>query len=351
VGVKNLSQLLKDNPKFQVVKDKDLDDFKDQTLAFDAFNVLYQFLSTIRDERGQTLSDSEGRVTSHLIGILTRNSQLLQKGIKPVWIFDGKSHELKKETIEQRSEIKKEAEIQYKEALKDGDLERAKSLASRVSRLDEKMVDDSKKLLETMGIPVIQAPSEGEAQAAQLTREGKVSATASQDFDSLLFGSPVLVRNLNISGKRTIRGRVVTINPQEIHLQDVLQGLEINQDQLIDLGILLGTDFNPDGFPGIGPKTAYNMIKKHHNFLEIQKHESKVLDVEFHNYEVIKKIFSQPNVEKGLSFKFGKYNPDKILEFLVEERGFSKDRHEPLIRKTAREIENIQKQSTLEEFF
>ncbi len=320
-------------------------------MAFDAFNVLYQFLSTIRDQTGQTLTDHEGRVTSHLIGLLTRNSQLLQKGIKPVYVFDGESHPLKHQEIENRSKQKKIAEKEYEKAMKEGDLIRAKKMGQRLSRLTPEMVDDSKKLLEAMGIPVVQAPGEGEAQAAMLTIEGIAHATASQDYDALLFGAPTLVRNLNLSGKRNLPGgKVITISPEEINLRDLLDGLQITKEQLIDLGVLLGSDFNPGGFKKVGPKTAFKYIKEYGSFESIQKNVDRIKEVEV-PYEEIREIFLNPNVKKGVSVEFHEYDPEKILKFLVEERGFSEARHKPLIFKTAREIEILRSQTSLDSFF
>ncbi len=352
MGVTNLSAVLKELSTIPIIEEKKVEDFSGKSLAFDAFNVLYQFLATIRDSRGMSLTDSEGRTTSHLIGLLTRNSQLLSKGLKPVFVFDGKSHELKRSTIERRSEIKEKAEKEYKEALKMGDMERAKSLGQRISRLDSNMIDDSKRLLDLMGIPVIQAPGEGEAQAAQIASEGTVYAVASQDYDSLLFGGPILVRNLNISGRRTLpSGHVRMIYPQEIHLDKMQKGLGFTREQLIDLGILMGTDFNPDGFRGVGAKTAFKFLKKHGDFLTIQKNEKKVSSVPFDNYEEIRDIFLHPNVKKGVTFSFGEYDVEGILHFLVEERGFNADRYKNLLRSTAESIETMNKQTSLDDFF
>ncbi len=350
MGVKNLSDLLSLS-KIPFKQDRKITDFKNRKIAFDAFNVLYQFLSSIRDPSGRMLMDNEGRVTSHLIGLLTRNSQLLQNGIKIVYVFDGESDPLKGQEIKRRKEIKEQAREEYEKAMEEGDVQRAKQLASRITHLTPQMVEDSKKLLEVMGIPVVQAPGEGEAQCAQMTKEGIVDSVASQDYDALLFGAPSLVRNLNLSGKRTLpSGRVITINPEEINLRDLLDGLQITREQLIDMGILLGTDFNPEGFKGIGPKTAYKLLKKYQSFEEIKKHEPKVQNVEV-PYERIRGIFLSPNVKHGVKVKFGSYDPEKILHFLVDERGFSVDRHKPLIMKTAKIIEDLEKQTSLESFF
>lgn len=351
MGVKNLSKLLSESTVEFAFK-KEISDYSGKILAFDAFNVLYQFLATIRDQTGQPLKDREGRVTSHLIGILTRNSQLLRQGVQPIYVFDGKSHELKKDEVSRRVAVKKKAEEEYKTAMKSGDTKRARSLAQRTSHLTSDMIDDSKVLLRAMGIPVVQAPGEGEAQAAQMVVEGTAYAVASQDYDALLFGANRLVRNLNLSGKRNLpNGKVTTIYPEEIRLPNLLDGLNITREQLIDLGILLGSDFNPDGFKGVGIKTAFKFIKKYGNFLTIQKTEKIVGDVEFENYETITKIFSTPNIEKNVQVEFGVYDAERIINFLIKQRGFSEGRHKPLILKTAKEIANTKSQTSLNDFF
>ena len=332
------------------MKERTLQDFSGKIIAFDGYNVLYQFLATIRDNRGLSLTDREGRTTSHLIGLLSRNSQLISLGIKPIFVLDGKPHHLKKETIERRSELKKAAEKEYKLALKEGDLTRAKSLSQRLSKLDKNMIEDAKTLLELMGIPVVEGLSEGEAQAAQLVIERAAHAVGSQDYDALLFGAPTLVRNLNLSGKRTLPGgKVKTIYPEELQLTEVCEKLKLEREQIIDLGILLGTDFNPNGFKGVGTKTALKFIKKHGDFYTVQKNENKVTELE--NYEEIKEIFLKPRVSQNVSIKFESYDVDGILKFLVDERGFSADRYMNLLKSTEEKIENLAKQTSLLDFF
>ena len=350
MGVKNLSELF-NLGKIKIKKNTEIPDYKEKYLAFDAFNVLFQFLASIRDRQGNSLQDKEGRVTSHLVGILTRNCNLLQEGVKPVYVFDGKSHPLKDQVKKARRKLTEIAEEEYEKALKDGDMIRARSFAQRMNKLTGSMIDDSKTLLKAMGIPVIQAPGEGEAQAAQLTREGKAYATASQDFDALMFGSPIMVRNLNFTGKRTYRGRVITINPEEIALENVLKGLDLTHEQLVDLGILLGSDFNPDGIKGVGPKTAYKFIQKYGSFLEIRKTEEKVKGASL-DYDVIKGIFLEPNVEKKISIdKTQIFDIDSILDFLVTNRGFDADRYTNLLKKTERMIEERHEQTNLADWF
>jgi flap endonuclease-1 len=240
-----------------------LESLKGRTLAIDSFNMLYQFLTTIRQKDGAPLSDSKGRVTSHLVGLHSRTTNFLQAGIKPVFVFDGKPPDLKKLENERRSAAKKEAMQRYA-AAKDGeDIDGMKKYASRTSRLDSEMIAEAKELIAALGCPIVQAPSEGEAQAAHIVKRGDAYAVVSQDFDSLLYAAPILIRNLSVAGRRKVPGKPVyqTISPERILIRDTLTGLGLNQDQLIALALLVGTDFNIGGIKGIGPKKALQLVK------------------------------------------------------------------------------------------
>ncbi|MHA2249289.1 MAG: flap endonuclease-1 [Candidatus Kariarchaeaceae archaeon] len=351
MGVKNLSALFT-NTEIELKRPIGLSDLNGKIVGLDGFNQLFQFLASIRDDSGRSMSDKDGRVTSHLIGILTRNCALLQEGIIPVYVFDGKSHPLKQREKDRRRELTRLAEVEYKKALQEGDLIKAKKFAQRTNKLTPDMVDDAKMLLDAMGIPWVQAPGEGEAQAAQMTKEGTVYATASQDYDAMMFGSPKMIRNLNISGRRTHPGgRVIEIKPEILQLNQILQVLSITQEQLIDIGILLGSDFNPDGFKKVGPKTAYKYIKKHGDFETVVTNETLVSEIDT-PFEEIRKIFLEPNVTKGIELKLDNiFDQEKIKRFLVDERGFSEGRYVGIIEKTARAIENRENQSTLDDWF
>jgi flap endonuclease-1 len=229
--------------------------------AVDANNALYQFLTIIRQPDGTPLMDRQGRVTSHLSGILFRISNFMEKGIKPVFVFDGKPTALKQATIDERRKIRDTAGEKWKEALERGDEAEAFKQARSSTRVDATIIATSKELLGLMGIPVVQAPGEGEAQASYMVAKGDAKYVVSQDYDTLLFGAPVLVRNLTVSGKRKIRGRQVTVNPERIVLADTLAGLKLSREQLIEIGILIGTDFN-DGVAGVGAKTGLKIVQK-----------------------------------------------------------------------------------------
>ncbi|HYC26841.1 MAG TPA: flap endonuclease-1, partial [Nitrososphaerales archaeon] len=242
-----------------------LEDISNSRLAVDAYNTLYQFLAIIRGADGTHLKDSQGRVTSHISGLFYRSINLMELGVKLVYVFDGKPPELKAQEIQRRSAQRREARDQYVKALEARDLPQARKFAEASTVLRRDMVGDAKELLDGMGIPWVDAPSEGEAQASTMAAEGTVDAVASQDHDSLVFGAPVLVRNVTISGKRKLpsKGIVINVQPERIRLSDVLQSTGLSREQLVDFAILLGTDFNPDGFEGVGPATALKYLKKY----------------------------------------------------------------------------------------
>jgi flap endonuclease-1 len=245
------------------VRTLDLRELRGRVVAIDAYNALYQFLASIRQPDGTPLMDSKGRVTSHLSGLFYRTINMLEHGLKPIYVFDGKPPEIKQAEIERRKRVKEEAARKYEEALKAGLMEEARRYAQIMSKLTEPMVEDAKRLLEAMGIPWVQAPAEGEAQAAYMARRGDAWAAGSQDYDSLLFGAPRLVRNLSITGKRKLprRNIEVEVKPEVIELEVLLRELGISREQLIILGMLVGTDYNPEGVRGYGPKRALQFVK------------------------------------------------------------------------------------------
>lgn len=303
-----------------------LQDLKGRSLAVDAFNTLYQFLSIIRGESGDLLRDSKGNVTSHLSGLFYRNMNLLDTGIKLVYVFDGEPPKLKHAEIKRRAEIKKEAAALYTEAVARSDFVAAKKYASATAHLDQDMVRDSKKLLELMGIPWIQAPSEGEATAANLAKRGLVDYAASQDYDSLLFGAPRLARNVTISGKRKLPNRNVKLDviPETVTLQDVLDRNGISSEQLVEIAMILGTDFNYADFKGIGPKTALKLVKKYGRIENIPELKGKYT---FEPQE-IREIFLHPEVATPPASELEEKPPQKqeLFDFLCKEHDFSEER-------------------------
>jgi flap endonuclease 1 (EC 3.1.-.-) len=239
----------------EIKREVQLSELKGKKVSIDAYNAIYQFLTAIRQPDGTPLMDSQGRVTSHLSGIFYRTISLLEEGVIPIYVFDGKPPELKAQELERRRKIKEEAEKKLEKAKEEGETKELKKYSQMATRLTNDMAEEGKRLLEAMGIPVVQAPSEGEAEAAYLCSQGYTWAAASQDYDSLLFGANKLIRNLTLTGKRKLPKKdvYVEIKPELIELEDLLKKFGITREQLVDIGILIGTDYDPDGIKGIGP--------------------------------------------------------------------------------------------------
>ena len=310
-------------------------DLEGRTVSIDAFNTLFQFLYTIRQRDGRPLTDENGNITSHLSGILYRNSSMIEKDIKPIYIFDGQAPELKSETQAKRREIRDEAEKIYKDALAKGDTEKARKFAMRSSKLSPEIIESSKKLLTLMGIPYIDAKGEGEAQAAYLVQNGDAYAVASQDYDCLLFGAKRVVRNLAVNSNLG--------NLEYYQLNKVLKELNVTREELVDMGILIGTDFC-DGLKGVGAKTALKLAHKgqlKEKIAELQKQSS-------HDLDEVREIFLNHNVNTDYKIKWEKPNKDKIIEFLCYEHGFSEDR----VSKASDKLKNLNSsQGSLDAWF
>lgn len=328
-------------------KEIEMEDIKNKSIAIDGYNTLYQFLSIIRQPDGTPLMDEKGRITSHLSGLFYRTVNIMEAGIKPVYVFDGKPPELKQKTLEERNERRKISEEEWKKALEEGDVEKARLYAQASSRLTKEMVEDSKKLLDLMGVPWVQAPSEGEAQAAYMAIKGDVYAAASQDYDSLLFGTPRLVRNLTITGKRKIPRKNVykEIKPELIVLEDVLKNLGITREQLIDIGILIGTDFN-EGIKNIGPKKALKYIKEYGNIENLMKEKDIVVE----NLNEIRSIFLKPEVTDNYKIEWKDYDENGLIEFMVKDHDFSEERIKGAIEKL-KQFKKIKSQKSIDQWF
>ena len=315
-------------------------ELKGKTIVIDAFNVIYQFLSSIRQQDGTPLMDSRKRVTSHLSGLFYRNINLIQEGLKIVYVFDGKPPELKDRTHEIRKEAKDSAREKYEQAKAEEDVEAMGKYAKSLTKLDNEMIEESKELLRALGICVLQAPSEGEAQASYLVRKNNLDAVGSQDYDSLLFGAPRLIQNLTLARKRKTFSGYVFISPEVIELDKVLNSLQINLDQLICLGILVGTDYNPGGVKGIGQKKALEHVKKYRNPVDIFR-KFPALDFD---WQEIFQLFHKPDV-KDFEIEFPKLDEEKVRKILLEYE-FSLDRINSGLDKL-KLVKEKQKQKTL----
>jgi len=328
-------------------------ELKGKIVCVDAFNILYQFLSTIRQYDGTPLMDDKKRVTSHLSGLFYRNVSLLSEGVRLIYVFDGEPPELKRKTGKLRSEGRKVAEERYEEAKQDEDFEQMKRYGSQLIRLNDEMIEESKELLSAMGIFVVQAPGEGEAEASFLARiNNDLFGVVSQDYDSLLFGAPNLIRNLTVSKRRKTYSGYIEVNPEIIELEKVLNSLEINLDQLICIGILVGTDYNPKGIPMIGQKKALDIVKRYKQpVLIFESVEEKIMalpEEDKFDWQEIFELFHKPNVSNQ-EINFPKIDEEKIKEILVEEHNFSLERIEKQLEKL-RKIEDKKKQKGLSEW-
>ena len=328
-----------------------LEDLSGKSIAIDAYNALYQFLAIIRQPDGTPLKDNSGRVTSHLSGLLYRTSNLVEMGIKPIYVFDGVPPALKETEIKRRMKAKKEALIKYERAVKEGKTEKARMYAQATSRLKDYMTEDSKRLLDFMGIPWVQAPSEGEAQAAHLVKRGDADYCASQDYDSLLFGAPRLVRNVTISGRRKLPRKKVYIEvaPEIVELEQVLKECGITHKQIIDVAILIGTDFNPDGVKGVGPKTALKLVKEHGSLENALPH---IKTAEFPvEPQRIREIFLHPKVTDNYKIEWRKLDAEGAINFICRERDFSENRVRNALEKMRKGSEELKGKTTLEKWF
>ena len=322
-------------------------DLRDRVIVIDAYNVLHQFLASIRQRDGTPLKNSKGEITSHLSGLFHRTANMVEAKIRPVFAFDGEPHPLKAKTLEERRKRKDIAEKEWKEALEAGDLKKARTKAQQTSRLTDEMVQQSKNLLEALGIPYVQSPSEGESQASYMVKKGDAFAVGSQDYDCLLVGSPVLIRNLTSSERRKLPGKeaYTKIYPKQIRLKTNLKSLDITHKQLVDMAILIGTDFN-DGIKGIGPKKSLNLIKKNGNaenaIATIGSEDAPTHD----EIKEIRKIFLQPKVTNNYNLIWPGVDKAKVLKILVDNHRFTQERVEPVLDKYYN-VENMMKQKTL----
>jgi len=323
-----------------IVKNKiRLSDLKWKSLAVDANNVLYQFLALIRTRTTLPLMGPDGTVTSHLVGLLYRTTHLISEyHMTLVFVFDGKPPILKRKELKKKKKVREKAIIEWQKALKEGDYATAFSKAVMTGFLTSEMIEDAKMLLKLLGIPWIQAPAEAEAQAAYMTKKREVWASSSRDYDSLLFGALRLVRYLTITGREFLPSKRDSrpLEPELIILEEFLSKIGVTHEQLIDLAILIGTDFN-EGVKGIGPKTALKLIKKYKKIEDLPTNLREKIPS---NYLEIRKIFLEPEVTDDYLLRYEPLMEDDLYEFLCVKKGFSKPRVERAIQR----LKSAQKQ-------
>lgn len=324
---------------------------QNKVLAVDAFNMLYQFITTIRQPDGSPLTDSNGNVTSHLIGLFYRLTSLLKSGLKMIFVFDGVTPKLKSEEKQRRKNLKQEAQVKYTAAKESDDVEGMKKYAGRTAILTQEMIVESKAFLKALGIPVVQAPSEGEAQASFMVKKGDAYAIMSQDADSLLFGATKVVRNLSISQRRKKTSKLGydKTEPEIITLSDVLLGLELSQDQLIILSMLVGTDYNVGGIKGVGPKNALKLVREYNNRFDELFNDLKWDDFFSHPWTEVFDLFIHPNVSDDYALEFIDPNKIEIKKILVTDHAFSEERVDSVLKDFI--DSEARKQKGLSDFF
>ncbi len=326
---------------------------RDKVLVVDSMNLLYQFLTTIRGPDGSPFTNASGNVTSHLIGLFNRVSSLMEQGLKLVFVFDGKAPDLKRVTWEKREAAKKKASLLVEAAREDGDEEAMRKYAGRTARLTKEMVEDSKEVIKLLGLPIVQAPSEGEAQASWMVANGSAYGCVSQDYDNIVFGCPLLIRNLSIAGRRKRAGKFANqkIETEVILLEENLNLWGIDREQLIALAMMIGTDYNPNGIKGIGQKKGLKLVKEYgHDFeklFETLKWTEAYPDLAWK--EVFDVIKDMP-VSDDYNISFSDVNEEELIKCLVEKHEFSESRVKSKLASLA-EASKAKAQKGLADFF
>ena len=301
-----------------------------KSFAVDASIELHQFLALIRKPDGSLFTDPRGRVTSHLIGLLTRTSRLVTDyKLHPIFVFDGRPNPLKKATIEARRKIQQKAQTEYAQAIAAKDYSQAWSKVVMTGRVTGDVLADAKRLLSLMGIPWLEALEDGEAQASFMAAKGDVWAVGSKDYDCLLFGAPILARYLTLTGREYLPSKKTSrpLIPELVKLADNLEALGISREQLVDLALLVGTDFN-EGVMGIGPKKGLALVRK---YGAAEKFPEEIRSGLPSDLDRVRSIFLHPRVLENYSLKRDRPDPDGVIEFLCEERAFARDRVQKVV--------------------
>ncbi len=330
-----------------------ISDLSGKILAVDSMNLLYQFLTTIRGPTGGPLTNDKGQVTSHLIGLFNRTTSLMEEGVKLVFVFDGKAPAIKQKTWDKRAQAKSIAANKLAVAEQDENTDDIKRYSAQTAVLTKDMVEDAKNLIRALGCPIVEAPSEGEAQASHLVTIGKAYACVSQDYDTLLFGAPRVIRNLSIDGKRKKPGTLAyeIVKPEMVELEKVLTELKLTQEQLRVLAILIGTDYNPGGIKGIGPKKALKLLHEHATdypaIFDQVGWANTYPDLPWTELlDVIKNIPTTDSPE----FMWNPIVEEELVTLLVNQYGFSADRVKSKLSKLT-QVRKTKNQIGLDKFF
>jgi len=320
MGIQGLTKVIGDYAP-AAVKENEIKNFFGRKVAIDASMSIYQFLIAVRQD-GNTLTNADGETTSHLMGMFYRTIRMIENGIKPVFVFDGKPPDMKSGELAKRQGKRDEAQKSLEIAEEAGDAENAEKFQKRLVKVTRQHNDDCKQLLKLMGVPYLDAPCEAEAQCAALVKAGKVFAVGTEDMDALTFGSHVLLRHLTFSEARKMPIK-------EFYLDRILKDMDLSQDEFIDLCILLGCDYC-DSIRGIGPKRAVELIKQHKNIETVLSHlDSKKYQIpEFFPYEQARKLFKEPEVldPEAVELKWSEPNEEELVKFMVINNGFNEER-------------------------
>ncbi|KAF1804753.1 FEN-1 endonuclease Rad2 [Mucor lusitanicus] len=346
MGIKGLTNLISEHAP-SAIKSHEIKSYFGRKVAIDASMSIYQFMIAVRQQDGQLLQNEDGETTSHLMGMFYRTVRMVDHGIKPVYVFDGKPPTLKSGELAKRKARKEEAQIKMDEATELGNQEDINRFSKRTVKVTPQHNDECKELLRVMGIPYVEAPCEAEAQCAELAKSGKVFAAASEDMDTLTFGTPVLLRHLTFS-----EARKMPID--EVNLEKALEGLELTMAEFIDLCILMGCDYT-ETIKGVGPKNAYNLIKQHKTIDEAIKHLTPRLQDNIPaewNYADARRLFVESEVTPGKDIELTWNTPDveAVVDLMVKRKGFAEDR----IRNGCAKLEKNLKQATqtrVQDFF
>ncbi|KAL8143725.1 hypothetical protein V2J09_016757 [Rumex salicifolius] len=346
MGIKGLTKLLADNaPK--CMKEQKFESYFGRKIAVDASMSIYQFLIVVGRVGAETLTNEAGEVTSHIQGMFTRTIRLLEAGMKPVYVFDGQPPDLKKQELAKRYSKRADATEDLKAAMEEDNKEDIEKFSKRTVKVTRQHNEDCKKLLRLMGVPVVEAPSEAEAQCAALCKSGKVYAVASEDMDSLTFGASRFLRHLMDPSSRKIP-------VMEFEVAKILEELNLTMDQFIDLCILSGCDYC-DSIKGIGGLTALKLIRQHgsiESILENINRERYQIPEEW-PYQEARRLFKEPLVfaeNEEPEIKWSPPDEEGLINFLVSENGFNHDRVTKAIEKI-KAAKNKTQQGRLESFF
>ncbi|SCW04541.1 LAFE_0H15808g1_1 [Lachancea fermentati] len=322
MGIKGLNAIISEHVP-SAVRKSEIKNFFGRKVAIDASMSLYQFLIAVRQQDGVQLASESGETTSHLMGMFYRTLRMVDNGIKPCYVFDGKPPVLKAHELDKRTSRRALSEQKLEEAVDEADRMKHER---RLVRVTPEHNAEAKKLLGLMGIPYVEAPGEAEAQCAELAKKGKVYAAASEDMDTLCYRTPYLLRHLTFSEAKK--------EPiHEINVELVLQGLGLTIEQFIDLGIMLGCDYC-DSIRGVGPVTALKLIKEHGSldniveFIRSGEANTKWKVPENWPYKEARDLFLHPDVvdAANVTLKWAEPQEDALVDYMCREKGFNEER-------------------------